>query len=242
MGKPDTGAKKSTKPVPLVSVHSRSSAYHRKGKWAKKSDWKPVPKASTGATPKVKKFGKKNEDRTILPKGPKYYPTERVRKLIPNTRANNRPAKLRSRLVPGAVLILLSGKYRSKKVVLLKALPSGLLVVAGPFALNGVPLRRVNPAYVIATTTRVDLTGFTAADKFDDAYFKKPEKKKQKKTEAEFFAQQKKTKELKPERVADQKAVDDELLKAISKVPLLKQYLNSSFTLRNGQFPHALKF
>ena len=52
-----------------------------------------------------------------------------------------------------------------------------------------VPLRRVNQAYVIATSTSVDVGSVDVA-KFDDAYFLKPEKKKEqraKKGEENFF-------------------------------------------------------
>lgn len=52
-----------------------------------------------------------------------------------------------------------------------------------------VPLRRVNQAYVIATSTSVDVGSVDVA-KFDDAYFLKPEKKKEQRTkkgEENFF-------------------------------------------------------
>eukprot|EP01097_Dermamoeba_algensis_P005975 TRINITY_DN3760_c0_g1_i1.p1 TRINITY_DN3760_c0_g1~~TRINITY_DN3760_c0_g1_i1.p1 ORF type:complete len:267 (-),score=89.89 TRINITY_DN3760_c0_g1_i1:55-855(-) len=228
-----------------VQRYGRARALHRTGRYKLKvANFKQTPKAALEIKAKVKKFGKKNEDRVIQPKGPKYYPTEPVRKLLKNNHRNKAP-KFRKSLVPGAILILLAGKYKGSRVVLLKTLPSGLLAVTGPYNVNGVPLRRVNPAYVIATTTRVDLTGFTAADKVDDAYFQKPQTKKEKKPEAQFFEKdktKKSPKKLNPEKVATQKAVDSELLKVIQKTPLLNKYLSSKFGLSNGQAPHDLKF
>lgn len=62
------------------------------------------------------------------------------------------------------------------------------ILVTGPFKINGVPLRRINPAYVIATGTKIDLSGAgLSLDKFDEAYFKVKKEKKGKSTEEEFF-------------------------------------------------------
>lgn len=52
--------------------------------------------------------------------------------------------------------------------------------------MNGVPLKRVNQAYVIGTQTKVDISSCDVS-KFEDKYFMKEHKKKVKKTEGEFF-------------------------------------------------------
>lgn len=61
-----------------------------------------------------------------------------------------------------------------------------MLVNAGPFKVNGVPLRRVNQPYVVATSTKVDISGVNV-EKFDDKYFSREVQKKKKKGEGEFF-------------------------------------------------------
>lgn len=60
-------------------------------------------------------------------------------------------------------------------------------MTAGPYKVNGVPLRRVNQAYVIATSAKVNLEG-VALPAIDDAYFAK-EKASKKTKEEKFFAQ-----------------------------------------------------
>jgi len=61
--------------------------------------------------------------------------------------------------------------------------------LAGPFKVNGVPLKRVNQAYVIATSTKVDIAVLDVA-KYSDEYFKR-EVTKKKKGESQFFEAEK---------------------------------------------------
>ena len=61
---------------------------------------------------------------------------------------------------------------------------------SGPFKINGVPIRRVNQTYVIATSTKVDISG-VKVDKFDDKYFAREKKTRATKTEGELFETEK---------------------------------------------------
>jgi large subunit ribosomal protein L6e len=61
-----------------------------------------------------------------------------------------------------------------------------LLFSLGPFKVNGVPIRRVNQSYVIATSTKVDISKVNM-QKFDDKYFAREKKTRVKKTEGELF-------------------------------------------------------
>jgi len=186
---------------------------------------------------------------TAVAKAPRFYPTDDVARPLPHKKTV-RPTKLRSSIKPGQVLILVAGRFRGKRVVFLKQLPSGLLLVTGPYKLNGVPLRRVNQAFCIATKTHVDIGKLALPGKVDDKYFARQAKeagkqKKDKKTEEEFFNDKSKKpakKEINKDRIADQKAVDMAILEAVKKVPTLSNYLSSCFTLTRGQYPHELIF
>lgn len=49
-------------------------------------------------------------------------------------------------------------------------------------------------------------------------------------------------KQVASDRAEDQKAVDKALLANIKKIPMMLSYLHSSFSLRNGDRPHEMKF
>ncbi|KAL8142920.1 hypothetical protein V2J09_015952 [Rumex salicifolius] len=200
-----------------IGKYSRSKMYHKRGLWA-------IKEKNGGVFPK---HDPKPAEAAPAEKPSKYYPADDVKKPLINKR-KPKPTKLRASITPGTVLILLAGRFKGKRVVFLKQLSSGLLFVTGPFKINGVPLRRVNQSYVIATSTKIDVSG-VSIDKFDDKYFAKQAEKKKKKAEGEFFQEDKEEKNVLPvEKKDDQKLVDSALLKSIESVPDLKTYLVAS--------------
>jgi len=96
--------------------------------------------------------------------------------------------KIRSSLQPGRIAIILSGKYAGKRVVVVKHLPSNLVVVSGPFRLNRVPLRRVDAAYLIGTSVQINLPEILKKElsEVTDDHFSKKLKEKKTQTKIRF--------------------------------------------------------
>lgn len=138
------------------------------------------------------------------------------------------------------MLILLAGSYRGSRVIFLKQLASGLLLVTGPFSVNRIALRRVNQAYVIVTGTTINVAGVDVA-KYDDSYFKR-EKKSAGGDVMETDESPKTNSADTEKRISDQKAIDAILVPIIEKEPMMSSYLKSKFSLKKGQYPHDLKF
>jgi len=225
------------KKVAGIEMNSRSSAYHRAGRWAK-LDAKGTK--STGGFKKV--IAKKAPKKAAGVAKPTVYPAEdAIVKLA--RRHTPKTAHLRSSITPGTVLILLSGAHRGKRVVFLKQLASGLLLITGPFKLNGVPLRRVNQAYVIATSTKVALPKIDLAVLDNEKKFFTANKASFKQRGKFTGAATASTSGVSAERAGLQKSIDAAVTGAIkSGDKQLAAYLKSTFSLSNGDKPHALKF
>merc|ERR1712166_879504 len=108
-----------------------------------------------------------------------YYSTEDKKIKLTNSRCNSNKTKLKASLVPGAVVILLAGRFKGRRAVFLKQLDSGLCLITGPYKVNGIPLRRVPQSCVIGTSTVVDASGVNTDD-VSDTLFKKPKATKKK--------------------------------------------------------------
>ena len=204
---------------------------------------------------KTKQIGgaKNGKARTVpLKKSPRTYtasPLPVPKQSRKSTKSSKGvPVKLRQSITPGTVVVLLAGRHRGKRCIVLKQMEeSGMLLVSGPFKYNGVPLRRVNQSYVLATSTKVPIDG----KKVDvcaivDGMFASPKSNKSssKPSAASLFGGKDKDGKhtVSAERVALQKKVDDALVKCVEGVADLAGYLSVPFSLTNGQYPHLLKF
>jgi len=147
-------------------------------------------KTSKGHTLKISKWYKADDE-------PEHF--------VRHQRTIHKASTAGKTITPGSVVILLAGRFRGRRVVVLNTLKSGLLLVTGPHKINGVPLKRVNPAYVIPTRTKVTLGALNVSD-IDDTYFAKTKVSKPKKSEQSFFA-------TSTEKTEDQKKADEEKLK-----------------------------
>merc|ERR1712203_1194770 len=201
--------------------------YHKKAiyKFAKK---KATPKAAAAKKPAFveKKVGgaKNGGTRKVAAQKPKFdYPT--AVKTVVKTSKNlfsKQKHSLRPSLSTGVITIVLAGVHKGKKVVVLKQLGTGLLLVSGPYALNGCPLRRVNQRYLLATKTKLDVSGVTIPEHVNDAYFKRAAAAKKAaaaagKKDGDIFEAKKESYKPSEQRKADQQTVDKSLMEALKK-------------------------
>merc|ERR1711937_145942 len=152
MGIPKHIMGKLTRPSGLNSG-SRTKAFSRSGFSGKGKKFTLKNKKIPAKKPVEKKVGEYS----------RYYDAEDNKTPI-HRRFKPCGTKLRSSITPGTVLIILSGRFRGVRCVFLKQLDSGLLLVTGPYKVNGCPLRRVNQRYVIATSSQLPVTAKSFAD------------------------------------------------------------------------------
>ena len=190
---------------------------------------------------KRKESRKKNaEENKGLKLKKNWYPVSDLKTHFKRKCKIPKKTHISTELVPGQVLILLSGRFRGRRVVFLKKLESGLLLVTGPYKYNGVPLKRVNAAYVLPTNTKLKVDD-KVAQYLDDKLFLRRDIKRE--SEKDFLVDEKTKKErLTDDRKKAQEDVDTKVKKAVDEVPMMKEYLRNRFALKNGDKPHLMKF
>ncbi|NXP36953.1 RL6 protein, partial [Leiothrix lutea] len=149
--------------------------------------------------------------------------------------------RLRASITPGTVLILLTGRHRGKRVVFLKQLDTGLLLVTGGVqgtAECGTQCSALVDSVVISQ--KLDLMMLEIFSNLNGSVICDFAGSSSQDFTPVLCALQKY--ELTEQRKADQKAVDTQILARIKKVPQLRGYLRSTFSLSNGVYPHKLVF
>jgi large subunit ribosomal protein L6e len=101
-------------------------------------------------------------------------------------------------------------------------------------------MRRVNQAYVIATSLKIDLKSVKLPAIEDDYFSRSKDPETKGSDEDKFFAAGKGASAVSEQRKKDQEVVDGALIKKLDEMS--KSYLKAKFSLTKGQRPHEMKF
>ena len=119
--------------APSIGRFSRSQAAAHRQLYKGPQKSEKAPAEEFPPCKEIKVGGEKNGSTHLVPnsKAPHFYPVDDVRQ-PKKSRKSPKPAKLRSSIIPGTVLILLAGRFRGKRVVFFEAACKWFVVGDGP--------------------------------------------------------------------------------------------------------------
>ncbi|RVD93329.1 60s ribosomal L6 [Tubulinosema ratisbonensis] len=155
----------------------------------------------------------------VLPECAGYYPADDMPEYMQILEKRNQPKerKPRSDLVTGMVVIVLEGEFAARRVVFLKQLPGNKALCCGPQPINKVPFFTIDERFLLKTSTILDIS--VNCDKIEskDVYDCMSEA------------------EITENKTSEMKKVEDEILKAISKVKFMRTYLETLFNINENE-------
>jgi len=194
----------------------------------------------------VERTDKKTGNKYLMKLNPKKYP---IPNLTPAKTPKYRQLKLRKSLTPGTIGILLRGNHRAKRVVFIRQVDCGLLLVCNP--LTGCPPRTIDHKYFLATKMKLDVSGIKVPEEMTHTYFhnKKAENRAFQKAlkKSSILGGDKpvrKAKELTPEKMAINKKLADQVADLIKAHPdpIFVRYMKALFKLGPRDYPHRMLF
>jgi len=192
----------------------------------------------------IEKDGKKMIVRTAkmmaksMPQGDIPMP----RKLILNKH------KLRKSITPGTVGILLKGPQKARRVIFIKQLESGLLMVANP--VSGDEPTTIDHRYFMSTKLKLDISGVKVPEEMVHTHFHNKAERRKAYLKARRTATVLGEGENKPAGFTDeQKAINKKLVDQLADIvqkhpesPVLEGYMKTKFRLTHRDFPHRMNF
>lgn len=95
--------------------------------------------------------------------------SQKINQLV-KEKSKKKVYKIEKNFKKGTILILLGLKFKGKKCVFLKFTQNGSMVITGPYRMNGIPLRRINPKYAFLTEIKINLN-YLNLNFLSDRYF-----------------------------------------------------------------------
>jgi len=156
--------------------------------------------------------------------------------------------KLRKSITPGTIGIILKGPQKTRRVVFIKQVESGLMIVANPVA--GLEPTTVDSRYFLSTKVKLDISGVKVPEEMVHSHFHNKAERRKAYLKARRAGTVLGELELKPKGFTDEqkainKKLDDQLIPVIQKHAdgaVLENYMKAKFTLTHRDFPHRMVF
>lgn len=169
-------------------------------------------------------FHKMEEKLQIMPPKAGYYPVDDVPCYVQKIMdmRKKKPRKRRMDLLPGVVVVVMSGPYANRRVIYLRQLDDYKAACIGPLSINGIPLFTIDERFLFKTTVVLQIGRHEGANNVEERHI------------LDFTGYD----SYKPSDL--ERYIECAILKEVAKMKFMKTYLMTPFTVpRDG---HPLQY